>query len=580
MKIICKFIFILVFLFTIETYVYAEIVPVTTCGTELNTSGTTYVLQNDLSCTGTALWILNDDIVLDLNGYKIRYGSGNEDNRYGIALPATYGRSEFENKSGTHNNIIIKNGYILQNGDGANGHGIRIRQGDHLEISNISITVSGYNADCIKAEYIKGNISIHDNMLIDQTKLITSRHQGSGAVNITGASTGNMNISHNTITDSPQYGIRIAGANETSYPIVKIHNNNIGYAAEYANPYAISLSSSIQMAEVYDNTITSTHGRGIHVQCSNSLIHNNIINVTQGAVPPEYPNYNWVHGIKIEGLSEIYPKNNKIYLNDITVNTLPDGNALGISVSLEDGQYGNEIYNNTVTANFNSTHTDRYSACIQLLGTGNTGLEIHDNIFKTQNRHVSIYWIGAKGVTFKRNVWHKLQGATNYSMLYFWNGNANNADSLFFYDSVMVDGLNNAKWHTFQDIRWSSSTGVTCEFNVGWSLFVSMKTPEPNFLTIKKADNSLYFYGSIDREDTHIEEILTYKNSRDNGLEPFPQRYNLSGDSEAVAFPPVEIDLSQPTNVTFNATDQQPQVNFLEIDSVINQPIIKSIIIQ
>ena len=535
--------------------------PVTKCAAALAAAGTTYQLQNDLDCPGTAIWILNDNITLDLNDHTILYGSGNLDNSYGIALPASYARVEFENKSGSHNNITIKNGSITQNGSGSDGHGIVVRNGDHLEISALVIKVHGPDANGIRAEYAGGNMVIHDNRVDDAATTITSRHQGEAAINLLNVGEGKLRIYNNTITDSPQYGIRVAGKSATQYPLAQIYGNNISHWAHYANPYAISLDSKIQYADVYQNSVNTSQGRGIHIQCSNSKIHDNTIVAAQGAMPPEYPTYNWTHGIKIEGLGGISPKNNKIYGNTITVSAKPDGNAIGISISLEDGQSGNEIFGNMITANYDAAHADRYSTGVQLLGTGSSGLQIFDNIFQSQNRQVFIFYDGARDVTFKRNIWRKLPGATDYAMLYFWNGGGNNADDLFFYDSISWDGADQYEWATFQDIRWTSSSAVTNEFTVGWSVDISVAAPGAHLYSIQNmAADSILASGELLQQASVITNLPGYKKSKATGLTTYPNHFKISASTSGIAYQPVEITLTAPVQIIF---DKTPQTNLL-----------------
>lgn len=549
----------------------AQALDITTCGTDLTVAGATYVLQNDLDCAGTALWIRNDNITLDLNGHTVMYGSANEDNRYGIALPAHWGMTEFEDKKGPHNYAVIKNGTLTQNGTGENGHGIRIYSNDHHTIDNVKIIVKSHNADGIHTDYVDGNMTISNCYIDDKTQTILSRHAISAAINLMTLGSGTTEIYNNTIVDSPQQGIRVASQSVDNYPVAIIHDNDISIDAQYANSYGIGVDARMQFADIYNNYIHSPNGRGITVQCSNSKIHHNTIDVQEGAHPPEYPDYLWTHGIKIEGLVNIYPQNNDIYENDITVRTREDGHAIGLSVSLQDGMANNRFHHNTITAL--QPFTNRYATCVELIMTGSSGTLIHDNTFKTENRHVTIPWLGGYDVTFRRNYWVKMPSTSTYYMLYYDNGNANNATDIRFFDPILIDtGQSQFIWNPFSSVRWSIQTDVLSEYIVGWSIQLkSTNTTVPGLAKVEivTTDDTgnevlqLIYDGPITAAIPELTDIPVYKNSNLNGLEQYANLYRVTATFNEQPLAPVDFYLTAPVEIEINPDTLSTKVFYI-----------------
>lgn len=535
----------------------------------MTVAGSTYILQNDLDCPGTALWVRNDNITVDLNGHTILYGSANENDRYGIALPAHYSMLVFEDKKGPHNNTVIKNGTIKQNGTGENGHGIRIYSNDNHTIDNIKIFVKSHNADAIHTDYVGGNITISNCYIDDKTQTILSRHAISAAFNLMTLGSGTTHIFNNKIVDSPQQGIRVGSQSVDSYPTALIHDNDISIEAEFPNSYGIGVDARMQYADIYNNYIHSPNGRGITVQCSNSKIHNNTIDVQEGAHYPEYPDYLWTHGIKIEGLLNIFPQNNDIYENDITVRTRDDGHAIGLSVSLEDGQDNNKFHNNTITAL--QPFTNRYATCVELIMTGSSGIEIYDNIFQTENRHVTIPWLGAYDVTFRKNYWIKMATANDYYMLYYDNGNTNNATNIRFFDPILIDrGQSQFIWNPFSSVRWTIQTGVLDEYIVGWSMSVKVTNKAPGSIKIDKVsldENGnelleLLYNGPIQENIPELRDIPVYMNSKIDGMTQFTNKYRVTGTFNGQALPPKDFTLSAPVEIELNPDSQETTVHY------------------
>ncbi|MGV8151917.1 MAG: NosD domain-containing protein [Candidatus Nanoarchaeia archaeon] len=106
----------------------AGIVNINSCRT-LDQAGTTYVLQNDVTTTGTCFTITADNIVLDGNGFTIDGDDSGQD--YGVYVSG-------------RNNITIKNFKNIKDfGDTSNfGAGIWLRFVSNSVINNVSVSSS------------------------------------------------------------------------------------------------------------------------------------------------------------------------------------------------------------------------------------------------------------------------------------------------------------------------------------------------------------------------------------------------------------------------------------------------------
>lgn len=80
--VILNFLFVLSYILWSKNFSYAEtLINVTACG-ELNQTGATYVLQNDVASDGTCFYVTQSNITLDLNGHTVTY-----DNMAPVLIP-------------------------------------------------------------------------------------------------------------------------------------------------------------------------------------------------------------------------------------------------------------------------------------------------------------------------------------------------------------------------------------------------------------------------------------------------------------------------------------------------------------
>src|SRR5665647_2283067 len=155
---------------------FASAANVTTCGT-ISSSGT-YILQNDISSTGTCMTISAGNVVLDLNGHSITYNTAAGDNVYGVV---------------TDWNIVgirIHNGSFVQGaGNGYQSSGIYSRQASNWEIDHLTMHYQGDNNFGINLNggSFASGASVHNNFIYPNgTKRSTGAVRATIAIGGTG----------------------------------------------------------------------------------------------------------------------------------------------------------------------------------------------------------------------------------------------------------------------------------------------------------------------------------------------------------------------------------------------------------
>ncbi|MGC9291680.1 MAG: IPT/TIG domain-containing protein [Acidobacteriaceae bacterium] len=285
----------------------------TTSCQALTANNTTYVLQNDVSSTGTCFEIENDNITLDLNGHTITYGTGGgTDPTPAITVCDSWdpGLPSSECGGDSHNAPTVYNGSIVQSSNAAPfSHVFAIGEGTNIGngyIHDITATFSATGTQFINGNYPGPGWRIQHNTINDNVTNIqhpgqeplSARSQLQGyAIHLdngdtpTGAAD---DISGNTINGSPQGGIS-DGQNGS-----QIYNNTINLTSTYSNDYGVI--SMVNGQNIHDNTVTGA-GRGLDGEGSGFIFNHNTINVAENGKNTEYG------GCELDGTYGIRVKN-------------------------------------------------------------------------------------------------------------------------------------------------------------------------------------------------------------------------------------------------------------------------------
>jgi putative Ig domain-containing protein len=343
--------------------------PVTVCGT-LGNSGSTYVLQNDISAVGTCITIGASGITFNLNGHTITYDTGATASVYGITASSLTGIT------GTH----ITNGAITQGsscgfGSCLTAHPVYL---GFLEADHLTVTYFGDDNQGISVYY--GNRAlVHDNKLCpNHTKSVLNHYKVMGEIGIEHVA-GQIVVNNNSIgVGCPNMNnghgyVGIFFDDPTPSGTLQATNNQISMASPVRDGYAIEIgcaNSNNLPFEIAYNTINQASGRGILVAgwssatspgCGLGTIHDNVVSVKEAA------NEGHGNGDAVGIQTRFGAHDIQVYNNTVTLNvgagmcpaqfaTDTGSDCSGTGVKLMGGVPGLNLtaYNNKVTATSNS----------------------------------------------------------------------------------------------------------------------------------------------------------------------------------------------------------------------------------
>jgi hypothetical protein len=267
---------------------------------DLTSSGTYYLLQ-DATSTGTCFFIDADNIVLNLNGHTITYGTGGGSaGTPGILLADTWytGGGTFSlartGSTNAHGGFEIFNGTIQSSTSAApQSRGIWVGQSSDISpapsVHDLTINTTAVDANPIFGDSSLSGWKIYNNYLnygATGSGAITSRYLLLGyaiwmadTLNAPGAISDEIYSNH--ILAAPQGGIYDTNQNN------HIHDNSITFNSYFTNDYCVAAVSG-NGAIISTNSCTPTSGRGYDVEASNVTLSNNIATVTELSQNAEY----------------------------------------------------------------------------------------------------------------------------------------------------------------------------------------------------------------------------------------------------------------------------------------------------
>lgn len=421
----------------------------------LDTPGATYVLTKDVTAEYSAFMIKGDDITLDLGGHTVTYGTAvGVDRSSGVFLRPAGGEEPFKGVPkdgfGGGDRFTLRNGRIVQgpqpiaekltirNGRVVSAAGpvpgrycfaIYVRGCRGLEISNVTTEVNSRDTDNL---YIRecADIQIHDNHCISKVREITDRHYpGTGVITVAGVR-GPIDIHRNVIDGGGQWGIRVAGGRELTGHLVLLHHNIIRHRSYTTNGYAIGAAAPNM--RIYANVIKPEAGRGVHLTGSGIDFFNNIVDVKEKP-NPEYPRTR-AHGIKLEGCRHTLVHHN--FSRAVAAEGYGDAAPLDFSVRTHSA---NRVFNNTVVAQRKPNAGDFWAASINLYSSQPRSLtQVHDNIFKTNHRHLRADWGGGRGFDFANNRFETIDDPQDYQFWLFAQSSRAESRNLTFLDNQLA----------------------------------------------------------------------------------------------------------------------------------------------
>jgi len=382
-------------------------------------SGETYRFETDYSANGTAIFVMANNITIDLNEHTINFGLSDRDGTIGI-YPFAY-RSQYplgaddKNYSRTSSGgsggsgTTVKNGRIIWGGTSGNwatGIGAAYA-GSHVNIENVYVEVGGQDAAGV--HFAEANVNIHDSYLLNLSTSTQNRHAGPATLKSEGKV-----VAYNNIIIGGNSAI-VCGSNS------KIYNNLLRHSAFATNGYGVWLYR-MNGVTAYNNIIAPSNGRGILYNAGkNHMARDNII------LAHEKPNAEYGSGLNPPALrmrsSEDHSMPDELENNEFSGNKclVIGGNGLtaasGAYLSNNGGQV-NRIINNEFRAILTSSpDMGKYANALSFEEQGNnSGLarDIIENNFLGSNNYI-IRLTGYDGGCY--------QGAFSNNTLAWINGN-------------------------------------------------------------------------------------------------------------------------------------------------------------
>ncbi len=399
----------------------AAALALSSCG-DITVSGT-YVLTANVSSQGTCFFIDADNVVLNLNGHTITYGT--------VAAPLpTPGIVLADNwfnglqQSGSTSNhggfVVFGPGTIQDGPKDATIHNAGIWVGESNDISpapvvhDLTIITNGAKANTIYATSSLSGWQIYNNTLsmknsvaltlsdrsafLGQAILISDPEQATGV---------SPDLIHdNHILAATQGGIR------TTHQNAHIYNNDITFNSATSNDFCIDVPANGQ--EVDHNTCHPLSGRGIHMNASTLYVHDNIISVIELKQNVEYNGceLGGTYGMQLEFdvFQGVPPTGTKIDNNTVTAAA---GDCDGIGMRMTGlSTTGSAAYTgNTVTTSNKSGIGHDYSLSFDDVEEGENMVTYTGNTFQSQYAYLTVAWDGASITIPSGQTW---EGAPTY----------------------------------------------------------------------------------------------------------------------------------------------------------------------
>ncbi|MCC7138518.1 MAG: carboxypeptidase regulatory-like domain-containing protein [Planctomycetes bacterium] len=484
----------------------------------LSQDGATYVLSTDVSTPGTAFTITGRDVTLDLGGHTVTYGTAAGE-AYGV-------HAEYLYNNGT---TTVRNGTIVQGAaSSANAHGIWSRGGHHVRVTAVDVTVRGDDACCIVVnDSPTGDVRVDRCTLRCQTTVVTNRsYPGVAALYLEGLTHG-LQVDHNLVLASPQWGIKVQG-NATVGEATVHHNRVVGTKALVANGYMVGVYKP--SVDVFENELAG-ESRGVHLDGvdgsgTSCRVHDNRVRV-QDQPNAEYPDFHWVHGLKVEGASGSRLDRN--WVTGTADATHAEVRAIDLDV---DGTTGVVVERNRVDA-VSVTETLRAHALQWTSGSSSAtnDLAFRWNVMRATDRAIVRAWAARRGAPLRDNAWVRdLSLGPSHPFLFEY---FDSSDALAAPDHRLVDA-----WTT-EDVlavdQWASPGPwvATREWTLTVVVVDDGGAPVPGAsVTVRDASSTVVWGGTTDAQGRVAGTVVAHSITNGptvSGRNPFSVSVSKSG---------------------------------------------------
>ena len=336
-----------------------------------------------LTSTGNGILISGDNVVLNLGGDTLEFGSAGGSSIYGIRIQGA-------------SNVKIIGGLVRKSGTAGSGVcGIKVTNSNDVLVSNTDVIVDGHDANCVWVEGgLPGtyNVEFAGGDWTSNSESYSSREAYSGAVFQSGSmpSTGgqfDMKIHDVNIINGPGQGIVLRGHSFVYGCTITLdaYNkrwdtvwdwNQAPIGQSWANPYGIMARGLEAGASIYNNQILSGNkrygSRGVLIEIAQGTIdkpiefHDNVIDVHEGPNKEAGNAEGNVQAFRIRGIDD---SNLVIYNNTIrtTVDDDPATTWIGREARTFYHSTGGrvDVHNNQIQCVSLTQNTQSQAFCVE-----------------------------------------------------------------------------------------------------------------------------------------------------------------------------------------------------------------------
>jgi hypothetical protein len=494
-------------------------------------TGEAYILAKDVWTTGTAITISTDNVILNLNGKTIIFGTAN-------------GKCNGIETTWNKNNIEIFGGKIIHAGVGnpPGCNGIFIQEvSTNIKIHSIEILVKSratatvYEQSCGILMLRARNPMVYDCVIDNQASEVVNRHS-IPAVGID-IQLDSVNVStscrvYSNRVSTTHMGIRVGGGHSGGNEVYK---NTVTVNQIATNPYAFIfrdlnglktysnivnaingrglLFEHIDNFDCYDNQITArekktaeafqTHGIRIRYGARYGRIRNNIINVYAGE-----PGYGGAYGIRITSapnLDSSNPQDVEIEFSDNAINAITyDLSKPAYGIYFEDVRVNNKFIfkDNITSSNYRPIHFE-------------SSWETNGNIICGDLK------------LYRTKIKKHSQNSSSFHT-YYLGGGARPLKNIFMIDTVYENGANEDDIGFYGDNIRELAHVSACKFTVK-----DIGGNQVSGATVKLTNRlgEQVVYGTTNANGEYISEVSYKKHSKSGGKTDFnPFRLTASYD--------------------------------------------------
>ena len=505
-----------IFVYNVSGFTTYSAIEASTCGTldrDFNVSHTTYVLNNNVSSTGTCFTIVGDNITLDCAGLPITFDTSGQGNVAGILMEDTV-------------NVTIKNCFI-QDGNiaGSDTIGIDMTNASYALILNNTVIVNGTldNYGIYLESGANGNVIQENNVSVVTSSIsnfgvyMFTTVSGNRLINNTFAANGtsfnralrmNVNVNNNTISDNTLSVSGTGTANIGMYCDSNCHQNNITNNTIITNGTStgvgINFASGANYNRIEYNVVRTVGTGGGNVAINlDDFDSGNVTNNTLFTFGTSSGN----DGIFLDTFSSF---------NLIGENTIvTDGSSDNDGITVEQA-FGTQVLNNHVTAN--GTFGGNEGVFVTLTNAVN----IRGNVLITDGSSGNNGIIFGSGSDFS-NVTNNSITTSGTSSSNRGISISNNADGHIVTNNTIVTGGSSANYGielggSFSNDNVISGNSIATQGtgNTNYGIYVSSITASGNQFSY----NSITTSGTNDNYGLHIlgdNNTFSFNNISTNG---------------------------------------------------------------